>query len=155
MQSQDLHDHLNSQRHIGTWCFGASVGVERYPDNFKPPREVTKYDGSDNPSLWLEEYETTMMIKNVSEMIVTRYLPMMMKGAASYWIQGLPTNSIHSWNDMRRVFIRNFEGNLQEASHGQGHRRLRAAEEQKYSQVSGSLGKASQLSSRSQQGICL
>jgi hypothetical protein len=60
MASQDLCDHLNSQRHIDSWCFGAPVHVERYPNNFNPPREVTKYDGSDNPSLWLEDYEMVM-----------------------------------------------------------------------------------------------
>jgi hypothetical protein len=110
MPSQDLRDHINSQQHIGPQCFGSSVRVERYPDNFKPPREVVKYDGTDNPTLWLEEYETAMTIKNISEMIMTCYLPMMMKGMARNWIQGLPTNNIHSWNNMRRIFIRNFEG---------------------------------------------
>jgi hypothetical protein len=60
--------------------------------------------------MWLEEYEMAMTIKNINEMIMMRYLPMMMKGAARNWIQGLPTNIIHSWNDMRRIFIRNFEG---------------------------------------------
>jgi hypothetical protein len=60
------------------------------------PQEVVKYEGTDNPSLWLEEYKMAMTIKNVNEMIMTCYLPMMMKGAARNWIQGLPTNNIHS-----------------------------------------------------------
>jgi hypothetical protein len=32
--------------------------------------------------MWLEEYEIAMTIKNINEMIMTRYFPMMMKGAA-------------------------------------------------------------------------
>jgi hypothetical protein len=51
-----------------------------------------------------------MTIQNASEMIMARYMPLMMKDVARTWIQGLPTNSIHSWRDMRRVFIKNFEG---------------------------------------------
>jgi hypothetical protein len=58
----------------------------------------------------LEDYEMAMMIKNASELIMVHYLPMMMKDAARNWIHGLPVNSIHSWYEMRRVFIRNFEG---------------------------------------------
>jgi hypothetical protein len=35
-----------------------------------------------NPTLWLEDYETAMLIKNASELIMVRYLPMMLKDAA-------------------------------------------------------------------------
>jgi hypothetical protein len=51
-----------------------------------------------------------MMIKNARELIMVRYLPMMMKDAARNWIHGLRTDSVNSWYEMRRVFIRNFEG---------------------------------------------
>jgi hypothetical protein len=78
--------------------------MEQFPDHFKPPREVTRYNGKANPALWLEDY------KNASELIMVRYLPMMMKDVARNWIHGLPINSIYSWYEMRRVFIRNFEG---------------------------------------------
>jgi hypothetical protein len=84
--------------------------MEQFPDNFKPPREVTRYDGKANSALWLENSEMAMMIKNTSKLIMVCYLPMMMKDAARNWIHGLPVNSIHSWYDMRRVFVRNFEG---------------------------------------------
>jgi hypothetical protein len=51
-----------------------------------------------------------MTIQNTSEMIMTRYMPLMMKDATRTWIQGLPAQSIHSWRDMRRVFVKNFKG---------------------------------------------
>jgi hypothetical protein len=59
---------------------------------------------------WLEDYEMAMTIQNASEMIMACYMPLMMKDVARTWIQGLPANSIHSWRDMRRVFVKNFEG---------------------------------------------
>jgi hypothetical protein len=95
---------------VGPRCFGATVRAEHVPDNFKLPSEAARYDGKVNPALWLEDYEMAMMIKNTSELIMVRYLPMMMKDAARNWIHGLSSNSIHSWYEMRRVFIRNFEG---------------------------------------------
>jgi hypothetical protein len=51
-----------------------------------------------------------MTIQNASEMIMVCYMPLMMKDVARTWIQGLPANNIHSWRDMRRVFVKNFKG---------------------------------------------
>jgi hypothetical protein len=108
--SIDLRDHLYSHRHIGPRCFGPVVRAEKFSDNFKPPREVARYDSKVNPALWLEDYEKTMMIKNARELIIVRYLPMMLKDAARNWIHGLCADSINSWYEMCRVFIRNFKG---------------------------------------------
>jgi hypothetical protein len=58
----------------------------------------------------LEDYEISMSIQGASDMIMACYMPLMMKDVARTWIQGLPAKSIHSWRDMRRAFIHNFEG---------------------------------------------
>jgi hypothetical protein len=95
--NRDLHEHLNDRHGVGSGprCFGASVLVERFPENFKAPRDVPKYDGKINPTTW-KDYEMAMTIQNASEMIMARYMPLMMKDAARTWIQGLPAKSIHS-----------------------------------------------------------
>ena len=35
---------------------------------------------------------------------------MMLEGTARKWINGLPKDSIDSWEEMRDAFIKNFEG---------------------------------------------
>jgi hypothetical protein len=82
--NRDLREHLNDCHRVGSGprCFGASVLVERFPENFKAPRDVAKYDGKFNPTTWLENYEMAMTIQNASEMIMAHYMPLMMKDVA-------------------------------------------------------------------------
>jgi hypothetical protein len=110
--NRDLREHLNDRHGVGSGprCFGVSVLVQRFLENFKAPRDIAKYDGKLNPTTWLEDYEMAMSIQNAREMIMTHYMPLMMKDVARTWIRGLPANIIHSWRDMRRVFVKNFEG---------------------------------------------
>jgi hypothetical protein len=56
--------------------------VEKFPDNFKTPRDLPKYDGKINPTTWLEDYQIAMYIQGASDMIMTLYMPLMMKDAA-------------------------------------------------------------------------
>jgi hypothetical protein len=99
-----LHEHLNDRHGVGLGprCSGASALVERFPENFKDPHDVPKYDGKINPVTWLEDYQMAMTIQGASEMIMVRYMPLMMKDTSRTWIQGLPAKSIHSWRDMLR-----------------------------------------------------
>jgi hypothetical protein len=55
--------------------------VEKFPKNFKAPRDVAKYDSKLNPALWLEDYQIAMSIQGASDMIMARYMPLMMKDA--------------------------------------------------------------------------
>lgn len=62
-----------------------------------------------NPATWLQDYATAMNIQNASTLIATRYLPLMLENTARTWINNLPKNSINSWAEMKKVFIKNFE----------------------------------------------
>ena len=98
-----------NQAHLGPKCFGPAVLEERFPDKFKLPQDVEKYDGRENPVTWLENYKITMSIQDVSSSILTHYMQLMMKNSACTWLFGFPAQSIHSWRDMKRVFIKNIE----------------------------------------------
>jgi thioredoxin-related protein len=51
-----------------------------------------------------------MDIANASELVATRYLPLMLDGSTCMWINNLPRNSINSCEEMRTTFIENFKG---------------------------------------------
>jgi hypothetical protein len=69
---------------------------------------IEKYDGSTNPTEWLEVYEFTIEATGVDSYVLANYLPVYQSASARTWLLGLPTGSVHSWNHLHRLFTRNF-----------------------------------------------
>src|SRR4051812_17491273 len=89
---------------------------ERYPANFKAPKEIEKYDPSYDPSMWLDTYLMAMGIAGQTDLLPARYLPLMMDGASRQCINTLPADSIDSWEDMLDTFVRHFDGSYTRAT---------------------------------------
>ena len=68
------------------------------------------YEPNMDPKTWIDDYAMAMAIVNASDLICARYLPLMLGGSARTWINNLPRDSIDSWKDMTRAFVKNFEG---------------------------------------------
>jgi hypothetical protein len=90
---------------MGPNFFGSFVLEERFPDKFKPLRDIKKCDGKENPITWLANNKIAKSIQDVSESILTRYMPLVTKHSALTWIFGLLAKTIHSWKDMEQVFL--------------------------------------------------
>jgi hypothetical protein len=101
---------------VGPKCFGPMVRGEHYPVPFRAPKEIEKYDPSQDPNTWIESYLMAMGIAGHSDLLAARYLPLMMDGGKRQWINTLPPNSIDSWEDMRLAFIKHFEGSYSHAT---------------------------------------
>ena len=54
---------------------------EKYPEGFKGPRDIEKYDTSLDPAVWIDSYTMAMGILGHSELLAAHYLPLMMDGA--------------------------------------------------------------------------
>jgi hypothetical protein len=78
---------------------------EKYPQGFKAPRDIEKYDTSHDPVVWIDFYTMAMGILSHSELVAARYFPLMMDGANRQWFNTLPPNSIDSWEEARATFI--------------------------------------------------
>ena len=62
-----------------------------------------------NPETWLSGYGMSMDMKNTTANLCARYLYLMMvEGAPMIWLDRLPPNSIHSWEELKTAFIMNF-----------------------------------------------
>ena len=92
------------------------VRGKHYPVPFRAPKEIEKYDPSQDPNIWIESYLMAMGIAGHSDLLAARYLPLMMDGANRHWINTLAPNSIDSWEDMRLAFIKHFEGSYSHAT---------------------------------------
>ena len=97
-------------RTIGTQCLGPALRNERLPQDFKGPRKVPNYTADMEPAAWIESYELAMDMLEASDGVCARYLTMMLEGPARTWLKNLPPNSIHTWQELKDRFIKNFQG---------------------------------------------
>ena len=84
------------------------IGLHIYPEGFKPVG-FNKYDGKTPPQQWLRVYSQAIEVANGSDITKVAYFPLALESAQLLWLESLPPNSIHSWEDMRQVFIDNFQ----------------------------------------------
>src|SRR3954471_1862769 len=69
-QNRQARDSYNSHppegtgslSRVGPACFGPMVRGERYPQPFRAPKEVEKYDPSLDPIVWVDSYLMAMGI---------------------------------------------------------------------------------------------
>ncbi|KAK1663245.1 hypothetical protein QYE76_051404 [Lolium multiflorum] len=78
---------------------------EPYPQGLKDPRDIEKYDTHIDPTVWIDSYTMAMGIQGYTELLATRYLPLMMDGLNRQWFNTLPPNNIDSWEEARAAFI--------------------------------------------------
>nr|AAO38019.1 putative gag-pol polyprotein [Oryza sativa Japonica Group] len=74
------------------------------------PNLTEKYDGSINPSEFLQIYTTIIVAAGGDDRVMANYFPMALKGQARGWLMTQPPDSIHSWEDLCQQFITNFQG---------------------------------------------
>jgi hypothetical protein len=69
---------------------------------------MEKYDVSTNPAEWLEVYQLTIKVDGGDSYVMATYLPVCLSSSARTWLLELPMGSIHSWNNLCRLFTSNF-----------------------------------------------
>ena len=94
---------------LGVPCLVTALRNERLPKDFKAPRKVPNYIADQPPEAWIESYEMTMEMLDVSDAACAEYFTKMLDGSARTWLKGLPANSIGSWAELKRQFIQNFK----------------------------------------------
>jgi hypothetical protein len=134
---EDLRQHINEGRDArtmissrrktreeveteGTDCsdrfpaFSARFNSYKYPEGFKPIG-ITKYDGKQAPQQWLRCYSTAIEVAGGSNITKVVYFPMALDPAPLTWLESLGSNSIDSWERLKKVFIDNFQGAITRA----------------------------------------
>jgi hypothetical protein len=94
-------------KEMGALCFTRRVRRTRVP-RFKLPHDQQKYDGSQEPKLWLSDYLQTVQILGGTRATVMQSLQSYLTGAARSWLSTLPNDSIGSWGELESRFARNF-----------------------------------------------
>jgi hypothetical protein len=93
---------------MGALCFTRRVRKTRVPKGFKLPHDQNKYDGSQEPTLWLSDYLQVVQILVGTKATAIQSLQLHLTGAARSWLNTLPDESIGSWGELESQFTRNF-----------------------------------------------
>jgi hypothetical protein len=73
------------------------------------PHLPEKYDGSVNPTEFLQIYSTSILATGGNEAIMTNYFSVALIGKAQSWLMNLISGSLFSWEELCCQFMANFE----------------------------------------------
>ncbi|XP_061340959.1 uncharacterized protein LOC133287378 [Gastrolobium bilobum] len=78
-----------------------------FPEDFDSAR-LPKYDGSQDPQVHIDAFDTDMYIRGIDEPLISRIFAITLTGAAQAWFSTLPANSIGSFEEFGEKFLLNF-----------------------------------------------
>jgi hypothetical protein len=99
------HDGL-----CGAECFSLLIRSTPLPKGIKLGDGVVKFNGKQDPRIWLDDFMTTVTIGGGSRDNALQLLSLHLKDNARAWLNNLAPDSICSWEEFRQAFIANFRG---------------------------------------------
>jgi hypothetical protein len=106
---QPHQQHSPEGGHIPGGVKAYSCDLKRiyWPVNFMTSG-IEKYNGSTNPSEWLEVYQLTIEAVGGDSYVMVNYLPVCLSSSARTWLLRLAVGSVQFWNHLRQLFTSNF-----------------------------------------------
>jgi hypothetical protein len=101
-------NYEDDKKEMGALCFTRRVRRTRVPKGFMLPHDQQKYDGSQEPMLWLSDYLQAVQILGGIKAMAMQSLQLHLTGATRSWLNTLPNDSIGSWRELESQFARNF-----------------------------------------------
>jgi hypothetical protein len=99
------HDGL-----CGVECFSLLIRSTPLPKGIKLSDGVVKFNGQQDPRIWLDDFMTAITIGGGSRDNALQLLSLHLKDNARAWLNNLAPDSIHSWEEFQKAFIANFRG---------------------------------------------
>jgi hypothetical protein len=101
-------NYEDDEKEMGALCFTRRVRKMRVPKGFKLSHDQQKYDGSQEPTLWLSDYLQAVQILGGTKATAMQSLQLHLTNAAWSWLNTLPNESIGSWGELESQFVRDF-----------------------------------------------
>jgi hypothetical protein len=101
------------QRRIprGTRVFSWEIRTVSFPQRFRQPTSIDKYNEETDPCVWLNDYRLACQLGGATtDEVIIRNLPLHLADSARTWLEHLPASQIHNWDDLVRTFVGNFQG---------------------------------------------
>jgi hypothetical protein len=96
---------------LGTRVFSRENRTTSFPQRFRQPTSIVKYNGETDPRVWLNDYRLACQLGGATtDEVIIRNLPLHLADSVRTWLEHLPTSQIHNWDDLVRTFVGNFQG---------------------------------------------
>jgi hypothetical protein len=92
---------------VGCAALADHLRAVAWPSKFRPPLPK-KYDGSTNPSEFLQVYITAITAAGGNDAVMASYFHVALTGPARTWLMKLTLGSIRSWGELCAQFMANF-----------------------------------------------
>jgi hypothetical protein len=104
-------DHSPTPEPPGTCVFSREIRTATFPQRFRQPTTIVKYNGETDPRVWLNDYRFACQLGGAtSDEVIIHNLPLHLADSAQTWLEHLPASQIHNWDDLVRTFVGNFQG---------------------------------------------
>jgi hypothetical protein len=91
--------------------FTQEIRTASFPQRFRQPTSIVKYNGETDPHVWLNDYRLACQLGGATtDEVIIRNLPLHLANSARTWLEHLPASQVHNWDDLVRTFMGNFQG---------------------------------------------
>jgi hypothetical protein len=91
--------------------FSREILTASFPQRFRQPTSIDKYNGEMDPRVWLNDYRLACQLGGATtNEVIIRNLPLHLADSAWTWLEHLPASQIHNWDDLVPTFMGNFQG---------------------------------------------
>jgi hypothetical protein len=98
---------------VGCVALADHLRAASWPSKFRP-HLPEKYDGTSNPSEFLQVYVTAITAAGGNIAVMATYFHVALSGPARTWLMNLASGSIYSWEDLCARFTANFASAYQQ-----------------------------------------
>jgi hypothetical protein len=92
---------------VGCAALADHLRATSWPPKFRP-HLPEKYDGTSNPSEFLQVYVTAITTAGGNTAVMATYFHVALSGPARTWFMNLAPGSIYSWEELCARFVANF-----------------------------------------------
>jgi hypothetical protein len=98
---------------VGYAALADHLRAVSWPSKFRP-HLPEKYDGTSNPSEFLQVYVTAITTTGGNNAVMATYFHVALSGPARTWLMNLAPGSINSWEELCARFVANFASAFQQ-----------------------------------------
>jgi hypothetical protein len=98
---------------VGCAALADHLYATSWPSKFRPHLSE-KYDGTSNPSEFLQVYVTAITAAGGNTAVMATYFHVALSGPARTWLMNLAPGSIYSWEELYAWFVANFASAYQQ-----------------------------------------
>ena len=98
---------------VGCAALADHLRAATWPPKFRP-HLPEKYDGTSNPSEFLQVYVTAITAAGGNTAVMASYFHVALTGPAWTWLMNLTTGSVYSWEELYARFTANFASSYQQ-----------------------------------------